>query len=272
MKKGVVFWVLIVGMACGSGGSAWATPLLPGYDLFETPAGGATTITTPFGLVELQGKAIGPFNTDTIVQRTNPSPNPIPSNTNGTFEIELVALSLVSVAPINIGGGVFADLYVTINKLGIPGLPQPDPLPPSTGKATITSHNDSLGSGGGGTFESFFDIFTDLIITVPGSDPNNPANWLTPPQVFQDRFTQTGGIWSHTPRPDDPHNAQFPAGNFYPGVDPVTLGKVLTPEQALLAQHGVLPAQTPEPSTIVLFGAGLAGLVLLGRKRLGKKV
>jgi len=66
-------------------------------------------------------------------------------------------------------------------------------------------------------------------------------------------------------------NATYPAGNFYPGVDPTTLDKILTPEQALLAEHGVLPAQTPEPSTFLLLGTGLAGVFVLGRKRLAKK-
>lgn len=246
---------------------AAAVWISPGYDLFATPSGGTSYIKTPYGQAELQGVPFGPGDTDTIIKRINPVPNPIPANGTGTFDIEIMALFLKSVNPLNVGGNP-ADLYITINKLGLPNIPQSISLPASSGMATITSHDDSLGSGGGGKFDSFFDVFADVIITMPGGDPNNPADRLST-QIFTDHFIQTGGTWSHAPRPDDPHNALFPAGNFYPGVDPVTGDKVLTPEQALLAQHGVLPGQVPEPTTWLLFSTGMAGGILITRRRVG---
>ncbi|WP_460035797.1 PEP-CTERM sorting domain-containing protein [Methylothermus subterraneus] len=221
---------------------------------------------------------------DTIVLRKNGlnDGDLDPNNDFGDLnavDIELVALHLMSTSVVDftpIGGPSAADLHVVINKptedIGapggnddgvcdagetcrtIPGLPTPS-LSASTGKMTVNHEYAN-----GGTFNSFFDVFAELILTTPGGDPNNPADVLGT-QTFSDHFSASG-VWSHNARLDDPHTSTYPAGAFYPGVDPNNLSplggqKVLTPETAALARHGVLPGQVPEPASLALFGLGL---------------
>jgi hypothetical protein len=134
---------------------------------------------------QLTGLPIGPGNTDTIVQRKDPVAIP-PGGTippNAPIPIELVALSLQSVNPVNIGGTNF-NLRVLGGDLLIPRS-SPD------GSITNLTHNDPVG----GTFDSILPIDVDLIFTQVG----NPANIVT--QRFIDTLVGTGIQWSHTPPP-----------------------------------------------------------------------
>jgi len=140
-------------------------------------------------------------------------------------------------------------------------VPGPGPL----GQMTITK----LPTADGGTFDAFLPI--EALVTF--TEVSNPSNQFT----VQDRqdFDIQNGVWSLVPRADDTHNSQLPSGGFYPGVVPPgagplplpfpetgsqpDLGKFPSLEFATLAQHGVLPAQTPEPSTLLIWSL-LAGL------------
>jgi hypothetical protein len=253
---------------------ARAGVIAAGYDLFGTDP--STTFVTIGGTpIPLKGVPfIAHTDVDTAVERIGAT---IPAGGLGSFQIRLVELYLESQTTHTYAGIGAADLYVTRNFLNLPGIPQPDALPaPPLGTLTILTHNDGLGVAGGGTFSSTLPVIVDLIFTKPGGNPNNPSDILASQvdDATNDPFSSTG-TWSHTPRFDDPHpRAPSPlnqAGNFYPGVDPTTLGKILTGEQAMLAAHGVLPGQAemPEPSALILSSTGaLLGLgYLLRRKR-----
>jgi hypothetical protein len=151
----------------------------------------------------------------------------------------LAALDMVNATPVLISGQSF-DLRVLGGTLLN--------FTQSTGSMAITNV-DNLG----GTFTSTLPVAAELIFTpIGGGSP------IT--STFSDTFTPVvPGIWSAVARGDDPHNSAFPAGGFFPGVDSESEhGKVLTQEQAMLAAHGVLPGQIPEPSAwIMYFTAGL---------------
>jgi hypothetical protein len=88
---------------------ASAGPIGPGFDLFQTVP--FTAELSVLGMVPLVGVPIGPGNTDTIVQRMGD----LPSGEGGMLPIELVALSLMSSQPVDIGGSffdVFADVIL----------------------------------------------------------------------------------------------------------------------------------------------------------------
>jgi hypothetical protein len=211
----------------------------PGFNLFAT---------VPFSfdlfgdgnLVMLEGKPFGPGNTDTIVQRTGS----LPAGGTGDTPIELVELSLQSVSPVKIGTS-FYDVFVTIDKLGL-GIPQPDPLPPSVGMIHVLTHVDTA-DGGGGTFDSPLDVVADLILQpVTGG---TPLHFADPNAVHLEAM---GVSWSHTPPPNYPVDDRYPAGDFY--SDPIVHQ----------GPHPVNPS-SPEPTTGLLLGLGLAGFAV-GRK------
>jgi hypothetical protein len=250
--------------------AAMASPIDPGFDLFHTPDGngicgqnGGTTSCVNLGSVELPffvplksnpfaviDPALGPKdglgNTDTIVQRTGS----LPDEGTGIIDAELVALSLMSVSPIEFPAfdslaPSFFDIFVVINQkfeqvnaVGSPiGLGNgngicdteetcktllslPVTAEPSSGFLDITSHDAA-----GGMFNSSFVVFVDVYACAAGTGLGSESCFFAGTGL--DLLTSTGQIWSHTPPPDYPINPIvgdplfFPNGNFFPGPNGV---------------------------------------------------
>jgi hypothetical protein len=151
---------------------------------------------------------------------------------SGVIEAEIVALSLESIAPIQLGASFF-DVFVDLN-----------PAVRSMGQLNVM-HNDP----GGGTFDSFFDVFTEITFTEVG----NPSNRMVVPQ--QDHITSMGSMWSHTSPPAYPETRQYPSGGFYPGPINHT------------GPHPHTEPSSPEPGSALLLVIGGIGLGLIGRVR-----
>jgi len=227
-----------------------ATEIFPGYDLFATAASPPNPSTFVdltvqsgglVGVVPLMGNPFGPANTDTIVERKLGSGFPFNVGDNVTIPIELVALSLTSVAPINIGGLFYSMDVISGSLMGEPANP--------LGSMTV--------------FHSVLNGGTFLTNTLPVNykatftEIGNPLNtFFVPGSIL---FQNTNGVWSHTPGPMDQHGGPYPAGGFYAGIDPHTGQKVImahvTPDEA----HYTDPA-CPEPSTFALAVLGMISL------------
>jgi hypothetical protein len=148
-------------IAAMTGGPAHAAAILPGFDYFTTPPGGAF-VDLGMGPIPLVGVPLPNMSlgvTDTVVARMDPGP---PEGGTGIIDIELVALHLRSVAPIDLdpSPGVFlGDLHITIDAsdrfftgftphpdgtgagpsvFNLPVLPSPTPIPLSIGKMELT--------------------------------------------------------------------------------------------------------------------------------------
>jgi hypothetical protein len=166
------------------GTSQAASVVNPGYDLFTTRDGTHFDFGgfAGLGLLELEGRGLGSFNfgsgpqllpnTDTIVQRLQQATAAAP-----TIDIEIIELSLQSVAPVDIGNGpefILIDLdthisgQMTINGLGTEGDPH-------------------------GTFDSTL----DFVIAVSGSI----SGFLGP---IPTSLSSSGTPWRHPPAPGDP--------------------------------------------------------------------
>lgn len=226
-----------------------------GWDLFETVQpttfAGVPWEGVPLGTFDFGG-AIGVQNTgttDTIVQRLDVASVPIapPPDTAAPIDIELVALQLRSVAPINLGAGLDFH-FITL-----------DTISPSTGQMTIT-----FDDANGGTFDSFIDVDFDVRIGA-----------LNGPIIFQDLLQLSAGNvpWTRF-APDnalriqdvnDLLNGADIAADFWPvgpgpGGGP---GGSFTEVHPTGAQHSV--RNTPEPSSLALLV--FAGLMIARHRR-----
>lgn len=218
--------------------------LLPGFDLFRT------TGPTNFAGVDFEGVPLGTFdfgdgnvgvgNADTIVERLDPAEVGSPPGTD-TIDIELVALQLRSVTPVDLGAG--SDFhYITLQL-----------VTPSTGTMDITFDS----SGNFGTFDSAIDVFFDIRIgalhgTIIFSDVLN----LSSSNVFWDRNPPPGAVLiagvNHLLAGDS-------SEDFFP--------EPFTESHPSGAQHSVTHA-TPEPTSLIVWLLlGTVGLTIGYRRR-----
>lgn len=267
----------LLGITFGMGQIAQASPIPSGFDYFGSndalgdSLGAYVDLSgVGLGIVPLKGVPFlqdinGDLNIDTIVERKQGIDPFEPPGGVGVIEIELVALHLVSVEPVDLGPlghtGVFADLHTTINKDGtIPVIPQPDSLNPSIGLMEIRhDHGPQSSDDIGGHFDSAFaqpgdgspvpsnllvaggGVYADAIFTVPGGDPNNPAHVLFSQPGPRVVLSSVDSEWEHT-----------------------LAGLQVTAIQHD-GPHPVEPKVVPEPATLSMFA--LAGLAILRRRK-----
>jgi len=219
----------IIGVIGASTSPAWATEVEAGFDLFMTTETTQVDLSGfGLGIVPLQGDELLP-GTDTIVERLAPAGVPNVGDSN-TIPIELVALSLVSIDPVMIDVLSF-DIHV---------LGGSDFEPQRTGEMTINRLDPN-----GGSFSALLPVNATIHFLQVGGDVGND---FTVP--FGDEFITQEGVWSETPAFFSCFIPGFAAGNFFAGVDPDTMEKVLTVEQASFAIHSVLPCMMMPPSAV----------------------
>src|SRR5438132_8409563 len=135
--------LLILGSSL-SAGAADIDPTVPsvalGSEYFAIQPGTHFNFFGGIGDVNFLGLPIGPFNTDTIIQRRI-----VDAVLGGSaIPIQMVALSLKSAAPVNVGGSFF-DVFVTLD---------PANLANDTGIMSIVGNTTT-----GGTFSSALNVF-----------------------------------------------------------------------------------------------------------------
>jgi hypothetical protein len=238
-------------------GSLLAAAQSSGYDVFQTGSGASVDLSSiGLGQVSLQGVPIqsSTGNADTIMFR----PQAVPTG-GGTIPVNLWALFMKSVSPVNLNG-TSADVYVTVNATGgavaTSVLPQPDALSASTG--TITVYPNSQGTGG--TFDSTITINADIIFVTAGSSVTNPANYLGHQAAPAITLSQTGSSYTTTAPSGYPLSASVPL--LQPGLvnSASTSGGLSSggffPKPVHTGPHPVVPAQNtggggcgPTPTT-----------------------
>lgn len=236
--------------------TAPALTILTGSDYLSTAPGTFIDFSlygSPFGLgvVELEGTPTGPGNTDTIVERKDDATVVNPGDTD-TVEIELVALSLQSVSPVDIGG-TFFDISVGL-----------DGTQPSVGELELTLDNAGTPSG---TFSSFFDVFVEISLVDASTGVIGPTfsgfpslrlegigNWTSelPPQSV----VVTGPPGDQTANTHDPLSPD--SFDFY--ID----GLVVEEHPGGGARHVARFSVIPEPGTTTVL---CIGAIVLGLRR-----
>jgi len=234
-----MFWGLAAAvMVCASpqeGRAAGSLTVNSGYDLFASGPG------TSFpGLGNLNGVPLGTFDfgsgpvfvgdADTIVHRLD-SVTVAAVGDTGTTGLEMLALQLVTAAPVDLPGSGLDNYYITLQSA-------------RGGPATVGSMDITFTSPDGGTFTSFFDIFFDI---RKGS--------LDGAIVLSDqlRLTNEGTPWDRDP----PLGAVLIDGinHFLNGTDnatdfwPITPFREVEPNGAV---HEVVIAQVPEPGSLLM--------------------
>ncbi len=172
-------------------------------------------------------------------------------NTGLPIPVEIVALQLVSTAPVEIPGSPgglpssFFDVFVAL-----------DPTSPSPGMLEIQTHDDPRGD----TFDSFFDVLFEVMLV----EVNNPTNVLG--GRLTDHITTESAPFSHAPTTHYPTIPNLPAGNFYPGVGGRDEPVPITLAGAIFTQT-LTPAAVPEPGSLILLAVGLSATQLLRRRQ-----
>lgn len=250
VKSAAISIVLLVGLVTPSVSRATSV-VLSGWDLLQTQPGttfaGAAFQGVPLVTFNFAGGSQNVGNTDTIVHRLAPAGGPSES-----IPIELAALQLQSVNPIDLGFGL-DNYYITLQSMR--GGPQ------SIGNMTI-----NFGPEGNphGTFDSFFDVFFDVRI---GS--------LSGPIVLTDllSLTSTGTLWSHEPSPGalliDGVNFNLNGIDIDNDFHPSTIHET-HPSGAV---HNAAPASVPDAGATLTLGLIAIGCLALEewRRKLTQK-
>jgi len=226
----------IIGVIGASTSPAWAMEVEPGFDLFMTTQTTQVDLSGfGLGIVPLTGDEsfFGIPGVDTIVERLQHAGVPNMGD-SAPVDIELVALSLVSIAPVQIELCLF-DIHVVGGSTLLPQTP-----------GSMTINRDSAD---GGSFSATLPVDAEIhFLPLSGDCPPDPII-----QPFQDVFVSQG-VWSHLPAFFSCFIPDLPSGGFFPGVDPDTMEKVLTVEQASFAIHSVFPCMMMPPSPSAVGG------------------
>ncbi len=268
--------LLILGSSL-SASAADIDPTVPsvalGSEYFASQPGTHFNFGGGIGDVNFLGLPIGPFNTDTIIQRRI-----VDAVLGGpAIPIQMVGLSLRSAAPVNVGGSFF-DVFVTLD---------PANLANDTGTMSIAGNTTT-----GGTFTSALNVFFQAHFAPTGAgsafDVFNQVN-----------ITSSGTAWGPTPPagalivngPDDGTAADQQANKhsglictvatgacevdfFLPTNGTSWTNSTSTGNFALIARNATVGATTPvpEPGSLLLLSSGIIafGLRLKWRRRLKK--
>jgi hypothetical protein len=272
MARTTTFTLLAAFLALGLSITARAADLDPtapsvalGSDYFATVPGTHFNFGGTIGDVSLMGLPIGPFDTDTIVQRQADAIIGGPA-----ISIQIVALSLKSTAPVFVGGNFF-DVFVTLD---------PANLANDTGSLAVT------GTQAGGLFTSNLNVFFDAhFAQVGGGAVFDVFNNIS--------LTNSGAPWGPTPTPGallvngpDDGTTSDQNANFHSGLKsgactptapstPCEVDFFLNsgpsggnPNQPFVEGNGTneahfaIEAQTPEPASLFLIGSALLALGL----------
>ncbi|MCP5517395.1 MAG: hypothetical protein H7A45_09090 [Verrucomicrobiales bacterium] len=231
---------MLVAASCVASSHA-ATVVGVGYDLLRTAPGtqfmGQPFTGVPIGIFDFGG-SIGVQNlglTDTLIYRSAPVETPLPD----TVPIEIVALQLMSVNPIDLGAGLGTH-YITLQSAR--------GGPASAGTVTVDNT----------TFDNAFSVFYDVRFGA-----------LNGPIILSDVLDFTGsGLWSHDAEP----------GTFLiDGVNHLLNGVDISTDFHLAGPvthidnsgpgHAHIVISTPEPQHYAL-GAVLGLLAFAGYRRL----
>ena len=209
-------------------------PIFSGFDLYTVRTGSTfIDLSVPFpgaGIVDWEGVDLEPGtigNTHTVIARTT-GLDPFTFLDTGTVSIEMIGSHLRSITPVDttpfgLGPGL-ADLHAVINPGGGFG-----DLPDTTGLVTssVGTMDISHSHVNGGVFDIDMSVNPLLIVTTVGgsiSDLDGVDVLLVVDGTgLLNPVSSIGGQWSYTPTPTRPLAEDlFPAGDFYPAVDPAT--------------------------------------------------
>lgn len=256
------FFAVMVATAVliGAAAPSYADTVLAGFDYFHTLDDASSNFdfsNTPLGgfgvgVVDFIGDPFGPFNADTIVERLQDANLPFLGSLD-TIDIEMVALSLVSANPIDIGGFGYL-IHIT-----------EDPILASGGTMTIRHElffSDDLANKPEGTYDSFFNLFLDISFTPLDGGPAIP-------QFDLDNidFASTNTFWTHTHDlvPALPGATNFLLADFNDPSFPLGLVEEIHPDPLGMGLHRAENIMIPAPGSLALLG--LAGLFARRRRR-----